>query len=419
MAVLRPFSCIRPQPELAAKIASGPHSAMSQDEIRKMMEDNPLSYSRIVHPRLLQGRGRGDAEKAYQMAADTLTEWVEQHIMVRDRESAFYLYRLESGGHVQTGLVGRTSVDDLFNRTIRAHEKVRDSKLQDLAHHMEICRAQIGGPILMAYRKRREVTEWMESVAERPPLYDFLSENGIQNTIWKISDSAEMAWVEEAMGRVPSLYISDGHHRVMAAAEICRRRREAKPDYTGEEPWNWFTCVCFPDDQLRILPYSRMVEGLNGRTEAKFLEQVARSFRVEACAGRQEAIPERRGQFGMYLSGQWRRLTLREELRPQEVPDSLDVAVLGNRILRPILGIGNVRNDSRLEFIGGLKQPQAVEDKCRKRDRVGFLLHPTSMEELLAVADAGATMPPKSTWFEPKLCNGLFIRPFEEENCNE
>ncbi len=412
MATLRPFSCIRPKPELAAQIASGPHSFMSQEEIRQKVKDNPLSYSRIVHPRVLFD-GRVSTWRVYRTAAETLDRWVTEKVMIRDESESFYLYRLEYEGHVQTGLVGCTDVDDVLNQKIRAHEKIRRSKLRDLSVHMEICGAQIGGPILMAYRRNPEIADWMEEVSARNPEYDFLSENGILNRIWKIDDAREIAWVREKMEQVPCLYIADGHHRVMAAVEICRRKRETYPDYDGEEPWNRFACVCFPDDSLQILPYSRVTTGLNGRTEEAFRTKIRELFHEEEpCADRKEVLPRRRGEFAMYLGHRWQRLSLREELRPRMVPDSLDVKVLYDRILNPILEVDRPGGKTRLEFIGGRQQQRDVEERCEKYGGVGFVPYPISMEELLAVADAGATMPPKSTWFEPKLCNGLFIHTF-------
>ncbi len=403
MAILQPLTCIRPQPELAARIATGPHSALSKEAIRKKVRENPYSYSRIVHPRALVG----DDPFAYRRASEFLQSWLQEGRMLDDEEEAFYLYRLEIRDHAQIGLVGRTPIDEILSGHVHAHETIRESKLEDLAEHIEECGVQIGGPILMACRARERMDQWIREKQQEDPLYDFISENGVHNQIWKINRPEDLAWVTREMDFCGDLYIADGHHRVMAAVEICRRRRRENPDYTGKEPWNYLACVCFPDSQLKILPYARIVEGLNGRTKEQFLEEIRPWFDVESCDASRE--PSRRGEFILCLSGERYLLTFHEEYRPEKKPDCLDVSILQDRILRPLLGIDNPRSNPRLEFAGGMEQEKQVLSSCSRPDTVGFLLFPTSMEELFAVADADATMPPKSTWFEPKLCNGLFL----------
>ena len=403
MAILQPITCIRPRPDLAERIATGPHSAMSKEAIRRKVRENPYSYSRIVHPRALVG----DDPCAYQRAAGFLRDWLQEGRMLEDNDEAFYLYRLEIEGHAQSGLVGRTPIDEILSGKVHAHETIRESKLQDLAEHIEECGVQIGGPILMACRAEENMDQWILRQQEKKPLYDFISENGVHNQIWKIHDPEDLAWVRREMDRCGDLYIADGHHRVMAAVDICRRRRLENPDYTGKEPWNYLACVCFPDSQLKILPYARIVEGMNGSTGEEILQRIGDSFQVTPCD--RTRTPEKRGEIVMCLGEERYLLTFHEELRPQKKPDCLDVAVLQERILRPILGIDNPRNNPRLEFAGGTGQEKQVVSCCRKADTIGFLMFPTSMEELFAVADADAVMPPKSTWFEPKLCNGLFL----------
>ena len=409
MAVLCPLVCIRPQPELAPQIATGPHSALSKEEIRKKVAENPITYTRIVHPRALFG----DIPDLYKRAAALLREWMEKGYFREDNEPCYYLYRLECDGHAQSGLVGRTPVDEILNGHVHAHETIRESKLADLESHMEDCGAQIGGPILAAYRSCEELTAWCRNKEKEEPLYNFRSENGVDNRIWRIDDPEETAWLQHAMGQAGDLYIADGHHRVMAGVELCRKKRKQNPSYTGKEPWNYLACVCFPDRELRILPYSRIVYGLNGLSAGEFLRKLQQFFTVQPCE--EPAYPERRGEFGLYLEGRWYRLSLYEELRPADPQDALDVSVLQSLVLSPILGIRDPRNDPRLEFAGGKENLSGLLARCTRRDAVGFLFYPVSMEELFAVADAEATMPPKSTWFEPKLCNGLFVYRLKEE----
>ncbi|MDD6211860.1 MAG: DUF1015 family protein [Clostridiales bacterium] len=412
MAVLKPFTCIRPQPSLAARVASGPHNAMTQDEIRKKLQDNPLSYTSIVHPKILYSDRGWGTDRVYKEASNLLENWVADGVMERDLHPSFYVYRLEGQGHRQTGLVGCIPVDDILEGRVYAHEKVREKKLEDLSHHMTVCRAQIGGPILMAYRARKELSSWMKSVEEREPLYHFFSENQVWNTIWKIEEEEECARVEEWVGDIDGFYIADGHHRIMSGVQICKKMRQEHPDYTGQEPWNYVACACFPDDQLQILPYSRLVDGWNGHTRDSLLGKISESFYIEENV--EGKMPEKRGEFMVLLENSWYRLQLKEEHRPKSVCSRLDISVLQDFILDPILGITDMKKDERLEFIGGRNQIKSMAEKCKTGEKIGFLVYHTSMDELLAVADAGKTMPPKSTWFEPKLCNGLFIHCFDE-----
>jgi len=413
MATIRPLSCIRPEPSLAAKIASGPHSSMSSEEIRSKIEENPLTYTRIVHPRFLYTERLKNPDEAYLAAADNLERWIREGVMLEDPEEAFYLYRLEYMGHVQTGLVGRVALDDIRAGRVRAHENVRENKLRDLAHHIELCRAQVGGPILMAYPKEEAMSRFILAAADREPMYHFLSENGVWNTIWKISDPAECEEIIALGEQISALYISDGHHRIMSAMRICEQMRRKHPDYTGMEPWNYVTCVCFASDQLKILPYARLITDRQGLRKDEILSQLKETFAVTPLSEGKD--PERRGEFVMYLDREWYQLNLREEYRPEQLPEALDVSILHQLILQPIFGINNSKRENRLEFVGGETQLEKLRDKCHPGNMAGFLLYPTGMDEILRVADAGRIMPPKSTWFTPKLCNGLFIyRIFSE-----
>lgn len=403
MAHIFPLTCIRPLPGLASEIATGPHSAMSREEIVTKIRENARSYSRIVHPKALLG----DDPLAYEKASQMLQEWIRDGVMLVDEDSSYYLYRLESRGHAQTGLVCRTPVDEILSGRIHAHETIRESKLADLASHIEACGAQIGGPILMAYRGQGEVTERIRQIEKTAPLYDFFSENGVHNKIWKITDQPTAEWFAKKMEEAGDLYIADGHHRVMAGVEICRRNREANPGYTGGEPWNYLACVCFAAEELQILPYARAVKDRNGFSVEALFEELQEDFDVEEREEPSE--PSRRGEFLMRTDGRWFCLTLKPGHRPQKAPDFLDAAILQDRILEPLFGIHDPRSDRRLDFIGGTGQLSGLMRYCRYPERIGFLLYPTSIKEVFAVADAEAVMPPKSTWFEPKLCNGLFI----------
>ena len=403
MALLVPLPCVRPPKEMAAKIATGPHSFCSKEELRRKVADNPFTYTRIAHPKAVYG----DVPDVYRRAREAFREWVQKGYFIEDREPCYYMYRLEGGGHAQTGLVGRTSVDEILEGRIHAHENIRESKLKDLMEHMETCGLQVGGPILTAFRSCPEVSAWIRQKEKEVPDYDFISENGLRNLIWRISRTDEKERICGLMQKTGDLYIADGHHRVMASVGLCRKKREEHPDYRGDEPWNYLACVCFAEEELQILPYSRIVTGLNGLTAEAFLEACGSCYELQEEEA--PAIPRKRGEIGLLLDGRWYRMTLREEFRPATPRGSLDADILQERILGPVLGIRDPRTCERLDFIGGGGQTDILISRCSQPGTAGFLLYPVSMPELFAVADAEETMPPKSTWFEPKLCNGLFL----------
>ena len=403
MADVRPIACLRPDAELAARIATGPHSEISKQEIKDKILENPLSYSRIVHPKCLYG----SVPDVYDRTADDLKEWISRDIFRQDENAAFYLYRLTSCGHTQSGLVGLTPVDDIVSGRIHAHEKVRENKLADLMMHIDKCGAQVGGPVLMAIHANKRFLQWIAEQEKQVPLYDFVSENGVLNQIWRIDDPDAVRDMADIMSGAGDLYIADGHHRVMAAAAICERNRKRDPAFTGNEPWNYLPCVCFAEDELKILPFARIVEGYRHRTLDTLLSLLSDSFAVEPCE--YGAEPRKKGEFILVSGEKSFRLLLKEECRPDDPQASLDVSVLQDLVLEPFFGVRDPKTDPRMEFIGGMKYRDQLLAVCRAEDAVGFLPYPTSMDELFAVADAGETMPPKSTWFEPKLCNGLFI----------
>ena len=403
MADIRPITCLRPEVEMAARIATGPHSEISKGEIREKILENPLSYSRIVHPKCLYG----SVPDVYDRTAGILEAWIGKGIFRQDDAAAFYIYRLTSCGHTQSGLVGLTPIDEIVSGRVHAHEKVRENKLADLMLHIDKCGAQIGGPVLMAIHSNASFLQWIAEQEKQAPLYHFVSENGVLNQIWRVDDPAAVREIEEIMHGVGDLYIADGHHRVMASAAICERNRKENPDFSGEEPWNYLPCVCFSEDELQILPFARVVEGYRGRSLQELLRQLSENFMIEECA--YGADPRRKGEFILASCGQCFRLILKEELRSADARESLDVSVLQDLVLEPLFGIRDPKTDPRMEFIGGMKYKEQLLSVCRADDVAGFLPYHTTMDELFAVADAGETMPPKSTWFEPKLCNGLFI----------
>ncbi|MCD8124356.1 MAG: DUF1015 domain-containing protein [Lachnospiraceae bacterium] len=408
MAVIRPFSCIRPTMENAAVVASRPYDVFSEEEARQAVGRNPHSILTITRPETQFPAGTDPAApEVYAAAGERLEAWIRQGILEDDREPSYYIYEVSVGAHQQTGLVGCASVDDYWNHRVKAHEAVRTKKLEDRTRHIEACAAQTG-PVFLASHSSPEITNTLAHAKLRAPLYSFTSEEGVGHRVWKLSDPAIVASLERKIASLGPVYIADGHHRAFAAARVCEKMRKANPDYTGEEPFNYFLCAVFPEDELQILAYNRVLSDLNGLGTGEFLARVEESFDVRPV-GTTAFYPKFKGIFGMYLDGCWYMLSARKTILSQDPVDGLDVSLLQNHLLGPVLGVEDPRTDPRLDFIGGIRGFRALEERCQEDMRLAFALHPTSIRELFAVADADRLMPPKSTWFEPKLASGLFI----------
>jgi uncharacterized protein (DUF1015 family) len=409
MAQLLPFRALRPPAALAERVASVPYDVVDADEAREIVEAEPLSFLRVVRPEVNLARGTDPHDSAvYRQGAAALRSLEAQGALERDPEPALYLYRLEADRHVQTGAVGCCAVDEYDRELIRKHERTRPEKEADRTRHLLSLGAH-AGPLLLAYRGReaidREVERCLEATA---PLYDFAASDGVRHTVWKAVEARPLC---EGFHQVPALYVADGHHRAAAASRARAALRVADPDHDGSEKYNHFLAVLFPAEQLQILPYNRVVRDLGGRRPEELLAAVAAVMSVTSI-GAQE--PEGRGSFGMYLDGRWHHLRAPREL--VEAPDpvaSLDAAILQDRVLGPLLGVDDPRTSDRIAFVGGAR---GLEDLARRVDAgeagVAFALHPLGVEQLLEVADAGRILPPKSTWFEPKLRSGLLVHEF-------
>jgi uncharacterized protein (DUF1015 family) len=412
MARLRPFRAWRPRPELVAQVASPPYDVLSSDEARRMADGNPLSFLHVGKPEIDLPPGTDVYSAAvYEKGADNLRRLIEKGVLVREPEPALYLYRQRMGDHVQTGLVGGASVDEYESGLIKKHEHTRMVKEDDRTRHIDALEAQTG-PVFLTYKARPEIDAIVSRLSTAPPAYDFVAPDGIQHVVWVIADPRERDRLVEAFAPVPEMYVADGHHRSAAATRVRAQRRQANPGHTGEEGYNFFLAVIFPHDQMQILDYNRVLKDLNGREPEAFLAQLRTSFELTPVAS---GRPGRQRCFGMYLAGKWYRLTAKAGTYPTDDPvQSLDVAILQDNLLGPVLGIGDPRTDERIDFVGGIRGLGELERLVDSgRFAVAFAVHPTSIEQLFAVADAGRVMPPKSTWFEPKLRDGLIIRPLE------
>lgn len=411
MAIIKPFKCIRPNTEEAAEIAALPYDVYNRKEAKEIVRKNEKSFLAIDRPETCM---EDDADmyspQAYQKAKDLLDEWIEKGRFVQEKEKLFYLYELTMNGHKQTGIVACVSVDDYINRVILKHENTRAEKEKDRICHVDTCSAHTG-PILLAYRTEEKMKELVNKIKQDKPLYDFVSEDGIGHRVFKVLKE-DGKTIEDVFSKIKNLYIADGHHRASSAVKVGLKRRKKYPNYTGEEEFNYFLSVLFPDEELLIMDYNRVIKDLNGLSEEEFLIKVKNIFDVEKI-DRQEA-PRKKSEFTMYLSKKWYRCTVRERDIPEDPVECLDVSLLQNLLLKPILGIEDPKIDSRIDFVGGIRGLDELEIRCATDCKVAFAMYPTSIDELFTIADANLLMPPKSTWFEPKLRSGLFIHRFEE-----
>ena len=412
MAEIRPFRCIRPNKEVASKVAALPYDVYNRQEAKKEVEKNSLSFLAVdrAETQFLDDVDLHDPI-VYAKAKEILEQWQREGILVSDETECYYVYELTMDGRSQTGIVACAAVDDYMNGVIKKHENTREDKEQDRICHVDVTDAHTG-PIFLAYRSDEELNRIVVEVCGQEALYNFTAEDGIRHRVWKVAEG----WtgqIQERFCQMAAVYIADGHHRAASAVKVGRKRRAENPGYTGKEPFNYFLSVLFPDDQLRIMPYNRVVKDLNGRTAEEFLEKVSEKCRIKnldktAETKTVDGQPTERHHIGMYLSGQWYKFL--PEYLTEDPVKGLDVSLLQDNLLAPVLGIGDPRTDERIQFVGGIRGLAELERLVDDGEgAVAFAMYPTSIQELFSVADAGLLMPPKSTWFEPKLRSGLFI----------
>ncbi len=413
MADIRPFRAYRPAKGLEDKIAALPYDVYNREEAAEVVKRNPKSFLGIDRAECWFGSDTDTyAPQVYEKARELLWKEISEGWFVQEEKPCYYVYQQIMGGRRQTGIVACASIDDYQNQVIRKHENTRADKEADRIRHVDLCDAQTG-PIFLAYRRDPELRLAMDTAMAQQPVYDFISEDGIGHRVWVIPED----WtgrVKEAFGRLESVYIADGHHRCASAVKVGLKRRQENPGFTGEEEFNYFLSVLFPEDELQIMDYNRVVKDLNGLDKASFLKAVEACFTVREA---EESLfrPSKKGHFGMYLDGTWYELAAREEILSSDAVKGLDVSILQDHLLNPILGIGDPKTDKRIDFVGGIRGLGELERRVHTDMQVAFSMYPTSIQELFAVADAGLLMPPKSTWFEPKLRSGLFIHSLKSE----
>ncbi len=409
MATLRPFKAYRPRRDIAARLASKPYDVLNSEEARAEAKDNPSSFLHVGKPEIDLDPGINLYDpRVYAKAKENLDAFVAQGALVADREPMLYLYAQTMGGHTQYGIVGCVSVEEYLNDTIKKHELTRRDKEDDRTMHVKVTNAH-SGPIFLTYRSDAAIDSIVDGIRRRPPEYDFVADDGIRHQVWLIPDTKEIGALVARFAAIPSLYVADGHHRSASAARVGKERAQANPGHTGREEYNYFLAVLFPHDQLRIMDYNRLVKDLNGMDAKSFLASLSGNFTVEPAPG--EAKPRKKGEYGLYLEGKWYYLNANPSLLANPDPVGvLDVSILQNNLLNPILGIADPRTDKRIDFVGGIRGLKELERRVNSGEmKAAFALFPTSIQELLSIADAGKTMPPKSTWFEPKLRDGLLV----------
>lgn len=409
MPQVTPFRSIRPIPELADRIAALPYDVYNRREALDETLREPLSFLKIdrAETQFPEDVDTYDP-KVYEKAKELLNSMLQDGSFIMEDAPCYYIYELTMDGRSQTGIVACSSIDDYQNEIIKKHEKTREDKELDRIRHVDITDTHTG-PIFLVYRSVSVINQIVEDAKQEAPLYDFVSSDGIRHRVFRISEQDAIQKLEKAFAEIPCTYIADGHHRCASAVKVGQKRRKEHPGYIGEEEFNRFLSVLFPDDQLAILPYNRVVKDLNGLSVSEFLSALEKAGFTVSAPQKEAISPSSKGSFGLYLDGIWYLVTASLPLLSNDPVKGLDVSILQDRILGPILGIGDPRTDKRIDFVGGIRGLSELERRVSEDMTLAFSMYPTSIKELLSVADAGLLMPPKSTWFEPKLRSGLFL----------
>ncbi len=415
MAVLRKFKALRPKLGLEAEVASYPYDVLNSEEARELAKENPKSFLHVVKPEIDLPRGTDlYSPQVYGKARENLDKFITEGVLVQDEEPFLYLYRQTMDGREQYGIVGCVSVDDYDRDIIKKHEHTRPVKEKDRITHVDVTNVN-AGPIFLTYKAEPAIDGLVSRVAGTKPEYDFVAPDGIGHTVWIIKDQALGDALVAEFAKKDFLYVADGHHRSASAAKVANKRQAANPNHTGDEEYNYFLAVLFPDNQLKILDYNRILKNLNGHTRDELFETLENLFIVENV-GAEPYKPRKKGEVGMYFEGQWTKLTMRSELLDLSDPVAgLDISFIQNRLFEPFFGIKDPRTSDDIDFVGGIR---GLKELMKRVDEGGFqaafAMYPTAIGELIAIADSGKVMPPKTTWFEPKLRSGLLIHSLKD-----
>lgn len=406
MVRVKAFKAIRPNKKYVADVAALPYDTMNVEEARAMARNNENSYLRIDRAEIDLPKGIDvESDEVYKKAGENLNDFLKREVFIEDEEEHIYIYREIMGNVVQTGIVACVSVDETINGKIKKHEHTKPDKVRDRIKHIEHCKANTG-TILLTYYTEDNIEDIVNKKTKEEPIYDFESEDGVRHTVW-ILDEEESKLVERAFEKVENLYIADGHHRSKAAQEYALKMRKENPQYTGEEEFNYYLAMIAPKDNLYVMDYNRVVKDISGLEKDEFIEKIKKNFKVEKS--NKKVKPFKKYQYGMYIDGQWYVLEFKDREKLKGLIESLDVSVLHDYLIEEILAINEPQKDLRIDFIGGIRGIEEIEKRVDKDMRVGFSLYPTSIEELMEVANMDGIMPAKSTWFEPKVRCGLFL----------
>ncbi len=412
MSILKPIAGYRPSLAEAKNVPSPPYDVLNTAEAIELAKGNPSSFLHVIRPEIDLPEGTDlHADEVYAKGAENLNNMIRTGVLVKDDTPSLYIYRQVMGEHSQVGIVGGASVDEYNNDLIKKHELTRQDKEDDRTRHVDTMNAN-AGPVFLTYKADNVIDSLVADVIKnQQPDADFIAEDGIAHTLWRI-DGEVVTKLTEQFKQVSALYVADGHHRSASAARVGLKRQEQYPNASTDAPWNYFLAVCFPDNQLNCIDYNRVVLDLNNLSKSKFLEKVSEKFN---CQETSSPKPSQCTEFGMYLDGQWYKLQAKEGTFPAQDPvESLDVSILQNNLLNPILGIEDPRTSKRIDFVGGIRGLTELEKRVANDAEVAFALYPTTIEQLMAIADAGKIMPPKSTWFEPKLRSGMVVYKLED-----
>ena len=410
MALIRPFKAIRPKGELADRVISLPYDVMNRNEASEMAKGNPFSFLHICRSEIdLPDQENPYDISVYEKAKENIEKNLLEGTFIQEENPVLYIYKEVMDGRSQVGIVGCVSIDEYEDNIIKKHEHTRVEKEIDRINHFDICNANTE-PVFLTYREDKRIKSLVEGImSNNKPVYNIMAADGISHMLWLIDDEGIIEIIKAVFEDITSLYIADGHHRSASACKVGLKRRLEKPDYTGDEEFNFFMAVIFPDRDLKIFDYNRVVKDLNGNNIETLINKIKEAgFHIEE-KGEKPYYPEKKHMFSMYLGEKWYKLTAMSEIIPDHLVDSLDVSILQNRILDPILGIQNPRTDKRIDFIGGIRGLEELERRVKLDMAVAFAVYPVEIEDLLTVSDHDMVMPPKSTWFEPKLASGLFI----------
>jgi len=412
MATFKPFRALRPKPEYAKDVASRPYDVLNAQEARQEAEGNKYSFLRVIKPELeLPDDIDPYGANVYNQGLENLNFLRSEQIIEKDATPSFYIYRLTMDGREQTGIVGCCHYQEYYDGHIKKHELTRTAKENDRVRHVETQNAN-AEPVFFSYRGLDSINQVITNATQSDPVYDFTADDGIRHELWVIDDESSISRIENDFKSVPDLYVADGHHRTAAAARVGQQKKDNNPDHDGTEEYNFFMAVLFSDDQLKIFDYNRVVQDLNGMSTDQFKEKLQRIFEISELESAQS--PSIKGVFSMYLDKKWYSLNPKEVISSDNPKENLDVTLLSEKVLDPILGIQDLRKDTRIDFVGGIRGLSELEGRVDSGEMaVAFALFPVSMAELLAIADAGEIMPPKTTWFEPKLRSGLFIHELQ------